>query len=406
MTLPATSAPATPVTRHTLDTVEGAQSLQQLARIFAGSSVVPKQFQRSEPNCIIALDIAGRLGLSPMAVFQNLYIIQDKPAWSAPFIISLFNHVASDRFEPLEFRFFGTPGTPERTCVAFARRKNNGSIVEGPMVSRKTATDAKWGPLWSSMPELMLRYRAAAFFVRTTCPEILFGLYTREEALDIVAAEKTKTTPQTAACSGEPAPSPVQKLLQSFAAWSISRPALEEFLGHSMDTVSAEEMQRLREIWREIKRTKGTIILDIFPSLAGGPADIQDAEPVQVVEEKKETVSTPEAAPAQAQEQPKAPVEQRKPEPAQQPAPSPAPKLSKEELRAKHIEHFNIMCRSHKVPPRVMVALFRELVPRVKTIEDAMAEMGSDDRNFQDILRQVKAGRQVNAPQQAQAVNA
>ena len=159
---------------------------------------------------------------------------------------------------------------------------------------------------------------------------------------------------------------------------------------------------KLREVWKEIKRTDGAVVLDIFPSRAGGPADIQDAEPVQ---EKKEAVATTEAAPAQAQEQPKA-AEQRKPEPAQQPAPSPVPQPSKEELRAKHIEHFNIMCRSHKVPPRVMVALFRELVPRVKTIEDAMAEMGSDDRNFQDILRQVKAGRQVNAPQQAQAVNA
>lgn len=262
----------------------------------------------------------------------------------------------------------------------------------------------QWKGKWKSMPELMLKYRAAAFFIRTVAPEILFGLYTQEEAVDIAEAESTRTNARVVARPGEPAPSPVQKLLQCFAAWNISQDTLEDYLGHSMDTISQEEMARLREVWREIKRTDGAVVLDIFPSLAGGPADVRDAEPIQVVEEKKETVSTPEAAPAQAQEQPKAPVKQS--EPAQQPAPSPAPKLSKEELRAKHIEHFNIMCRSHKVPPRVMVALFRELVPRVKTIEDAMAEMGSDDRNFQDILRQVKAGRQVNAPQQAQAVNA
>ncbi len=402
--LPSTSAPARPVIRHTLDTVEGAQSLQQLARIFAGSSVVPKQFQRNEPNCIIALDIAGRLGLSPMAVFQNLYIIQDKPAWSAPFMISLFNHVASDRFEPLEFRFSGNPGTPDRTCVAFARRKDNGSIVEGPMVSRKTATDAKWGPLWNSMPELMLRYRAAAFFIRTNCPEILFGLYTREEALDIVAAEKTKTTNHATTRPGEPAPSPTQKLLKSFATWNVPQSALEEYLGHSMDTISEDEMKSLREVWMEIKRTDGAIVLDVFPSLAGGPADVRDAEPVQVVEEKKETVSTTETAPSQPQEQPKAPVEQS--EPAQRPAPSPAPKLSKEELRAKHIEHFNEQCKRHSVPSRVMIALFKELVPRVQSNEDAMAELGSDDRNFQDVLRQVKARNPNNAPRYAQTVNA
>ena len=53
-----------------------------------------------------------------------------------------------------------------------------------------------------------------------------------------------------------------------------------------------------------------------------------------------------------------------------------------------------------------MIALFKELVPRVQSNEDATAELGSDDRNFQDVLRQVKARKPDNAPRQAQAVNA
>lgn len=403
--LPSTSAPTTPATRQTLDTIEGTRALHELANIFTNSSLVPKDFQRNQANCIIALDIAARLNLSPMMVFQQLYIVNGKPSWSSAFMISMFNERAK-AFDRLEYCYSGQKNTPGRTCWCRAKLKSTGEYVEGPPVSLAMAKTEKWGSKWDSMPELMLKYRAAAFFIRTNCPEILFGLYSAEESQDIVAAESTKTNARVVARPGEPAPTPTQKLLQCFAAWNISQDTLEDYLGHSMDTISQEEMARLREVWKEIKRTDGAVVLDIFPSLAGGPADVQDAEPVQVVEEKKETVPTPEAAPAHPQEQPKAPVGQGKPEPAQQPAPSPAPELSKEELRAKHIEHFNIMCRSHKVPPRVMVALFRELVPRVKTIEDAMAELGSDDRNFLDILRQVNEQRQANAPRQAQAVNA
>lgn len=404
MTLPATSAPATPVTRMTLDTVEGTKSLHQLASVFSSSSLVPKEFQGKAANCVIALDIAARLSLSPMVVFQQLYIVNGKPSWSSAFMISMFNKYATD-FDRLEYCYAGKPGTPDRTCWCRAKLKSTGEYVAGPPVTLRMAKMEGWGKKWDSMPELMLKYRAAAFFIRTQSPEILFGLYSAEESQDIAAAESARTNARVVARPGEPAPSLVQKLLQCFAAWNISQDTLEDYLGHSMDTISEEEMERLREVWREIKRTDGAVVLDIFPSLAGGPADIQDAEPIQVVEEKKETVSTTEAAPAQAQ-QPKAPVEQKQPEPTQQPAPSPAPQLSNEEQRRKDIEHFNEQCKRHSVPSRVMIALFKELVPKVQSNEDAMAEMGSDDRNFQDVLRQVKARNPNNAPRYAQTVNA
>ena len=402
MTLPATSAPATPVTRMTLDTVEGTKSLYDLARLFAGSSLVSDKFHGRVDNCVIALDIASRINLSPMVVFQQLYIVNGKPSWSAAFMISMFNERAKD-FGRMEYRYAGEPGTPERTCWARAKRKDTGEYVEGPGVSLRMAKMEKWGSKWDSMPELMLKYRTAAFFIRTNSPELLFGLYTQDEAMDIAAAESTKTNARVVARPGEPAPSPTQKLLQCFAAWNISQDTLEDYLGHSMDTVSEEEMMKLREVWKEIKKTDGAVVLDIFPSLAGGPADIQDAEPVEVVEEKKETVSTTEAAPTQPQEQPKAPVEQSKP--AQQPAPSPAPKLSKEEQRKRDIGHFYSECKRCKVPPPVMVAFYKEVIPNAKQ-EDAMAEMGNNERNFQDILRRVNERRPDNVPQQAQVVNA
>ena len=43
----------------------------------------------------------------------------------------------------------------------------------------------KTGSKWQTMPELMLKYRAAAFFGRLYAPEVLMGMQTAEEVIDI-----------------------------------------------------------------------------------------------------------------------------------------------------------------------------------------------------------------------------
>jgi len=48
----------------------------------------------------------------------------------------------------------------------------------------------KAGSKWKTMPELMLRYRAAAFFGRLYAPDILMGMQTAEEAVDVVSVKK------------------------------------------------------------------------------------------------------------------------------------------------------------------------------------------------------------------------
>jgi hypothetical protein len=48
---------------------------------------------------------------------------------------------------------------------------------------------AKNGSKWQTMPEQMLRYRAASFFVRAYAPELSLGLATREEIEDSIDGE-------------------------------------------------------------------------------------------------------------------------------------------------------------------------------------------------------------------------
>ena len=53
----------------------------------------------------------------------------------------------------------------------------------------KMAQDEGWtskpGSKWRTMPTQMMMYRAAAFFARVFCPDILLGIPTYEEVQDV-----------------------------------------------------------------------------------------------------------------------------------------------------------------------------------------------------------------------------
>ena len=48
------------------------EHIQRVATMFSKSQLVPPLFQNNIPNCVIGLEIAQRIGASPMMVFQNL----------------------------------------------------------------------------------------------------------------------------------------------------------------------------------------------------------------------------------------------------------------------------------------------------------------------------------------------
>ena len=61
------------------------------------------------------------------------------------------------------------------------------------MLEKADGWHGKDGSKWKTMPEVMLKYRAAAFFARTECPEALMGVQTTDEIID---AEYTVIDPK------------------------------------------------------------------------------------------------------------------------------------------------------------------------------------------------------------------
>jgi len=208
----------------------GFDQLQRVANALSKSTLVPVQYRAfvevkdygkvvghepnssGLPNCIVALNMAQRMGADPLMVMQNLYIIEGRPSWSSQFIIAAIN--SCGRFSPLRFEI-SEPGEQEevvytatvwknkqkveeqrkvkvrhQTCRAWVIEKETGDRLDGPTVSIQMAIDEGWltknGSKWLTMPEIMLRYRCASLFGRLYAPELLMGLQTVEEVRDVI----------------------------------------------------------------------------------------------------------------------------------------------------------------------------------------------------------------------------
>lgn len=172
---------------------------QREATALANSSLVPKEFSGNVANCLIALNLSRRTGFDPLMTMQNLDVIHGRPSFRATFLIACVN--ACGRFTPLKYRLSGTGD--ERTCIAVANDRETGEEIEGPPVSVKMAKDEGWygknGSKWKTMPELMLRYRAAAFFARTVAPDVALGMMTSDELEDMRTTRDEKPTARSAA---------------------------------------------------------------------------------------------------------------------------------------------------------------------------------------------------------------
>lgn len=169
--------------------------LAKVAKMYASGTLVPKDYVNNPANCFIACELAARLNVSPSFVMQNLYIVQGKPSWSGQACIALIK--GCGLFSAVELVMVGEQGTPERGCYMKAVRNRDGSEVNGTTITLKLAQDEGWyskpGSKWKTMPEQMLKYRAAAFFARTECPNILMGYQIDDEIRDTGRSEEKVT---------------------------------------------------------------------------------------------------------------------------------------------------------------------------------------------------------------------
>lgn len=212
--------------------LEAFELSQRVAKMLASSTLVPEQYRaitkvkagkdnngqwvyqdvenpNGLSNCVIALNMANRMGADPLMIMQNLYLIEGRPSWSSQFIMASIN--SCGRFSALRFEIedlgekeveyqetawvSGRKQTNTKkikiqniSCVAWVIERESGERLESSKISIEMAVKEGWyqknGSKWQTMPEQMLRYRAASFFGRVYAPELLMGLRSADEEQD------------------------------------------------------------------------------------------------------------------------------------------------------------------------------------------------------------------------------
>lgn len=164
---------------------------KQAAEMLASSSMVPVTYQNNPGSCFIALNTALRLRMDPLMIMQNLYVVQNRPSWSGQFAIALVNICPKFSATWFEYRNEEDFQKGVRMCAQLKTGQN----VYGTWITPEMVKAEGWGKKWQTMPEQMYKYRAAAFFARTNCPEALLGLSVEGEAEDIAGKSQPDIKP-------------------------------------------------------------------------------------------------------------------------------------------------------------------------------------------------------------------
>ena len=152
----------------------------RIAKAMSMSGMVPPHFAGKPEACLVAILYAEQLGEHPMLLFQEMSVINGRPNTSARFAISRANKSGLLQ-GPISWKSKGQGDALEVTASATLRE--TGEIIQTTVTMKEAAADG-WtrNPKYKSIPEQMLRWRAATRLINLYMPEVLFGLGVREEA--------------------------------------------------------------------------------------------------------------------------------------------------------------------------------------------------------------------------------
>ena len=171
------------------------ETTQRMAKLLAVSQIAPQSYRNNVADCVVAIDMANRMGLSPIVVMQNSQIVHGNFSWKGTACKAMID--SCGRYAKTKYVEVGERGKDSWGYYLEAIDKD-GEVVKGVTVTIGMAKAEKWydknGSKWQTMPELMLQYRASAFFLRTQCASLAMGFLTAEEQIDIANSKENKSS--------------------------------------------------------------------------------------------------------------------------------------------------------------------------------------------------------------------
>jgi len=189
----------------------------EMAKVMSSSSLLPLEYrgEKGIGSCLIALEIARGLGISPILVARNL---RDHPehgaTFSSVFIMGLLRtcgQFKNIRFEEGEDKNGGF-------ALRMLAEDEAGNLLEGPWVSTTMVVSNGWdvnNAWWNNTPAMMFRYRASTFFQKLFAPQLCMGFSSTEEVFEseVPVASLGKEKPERGSKRTPPSTTSKQKAL-------------------------------------------------------------------------------------------------------------------------------------------------------------------------------------------------
>lgn len=162
----------------------------RLSDLLSKSSLVPPDFRGNPSNCFVAISMGAEVGLSPLQAIQGIAVINGRPSLYGDALLAVVQ--ASGPFEWID-----EPPVKDGVATCTVKRKG----WPNPVSRSFTIEDAKrahlWGKQgpWTNHPDRMLQMRARAFALRDTFADVLRGIASAEEMLDVSSATVTEQKP-------------------------------------------------------------------------------------------------------------------------------------------------------------------------------------------------------------------
>ena len=161
------------------------ETSQRMAKLLAVSNIAPQSYRGNVADCVVAIDMANRMGVSPLVVMQNSQIVHGNFSWKGTACKAMID--GCSKYKKTRYVEVGERGKDTWGYYLEATDRD-GEIVKGVPVTIKMAKDEGWygrNSKWQTMTELMLKYRASAFFMRTECASLAMGFLSTEENEDV-----------------------------------------------------------------------------------------------------------------------------------------------------------------------------------------------------------------------------
>jgi hypothetical protein len=264
----------------------------RLAVILAKSKIVPEDFRGNAENCFVAMQLGAELGLAPMQALQSICVINGRPSiWGDGFIALL---IKSPLYADHEEYYETAAGRTDRltaddlkldatAAVCTMWRVNKAQPVTRRFSiaqARKAELWTKKGP-WQTYPDRMLMYKARNWAGRDLFPDVLRGIVTAEEALELPPPPMVREEPRVMRLSEQPPateapveapdiivlePAHVTDVSQFLGGYTVTLDS-----GTAVDVTEAFEARALEElkgtttkVRLTVKRVADTLQLDSF----------------------------------------------------------------------------------------------------------------------------------------------